>query len=233
MRERKACDSSKALCQREFKGKQSRIAGTLSWILSITWFPKEREIKLQEDNKLLISSPFPIHRSKEKIGTQQNRNWELVNGFSIWFQSVTRTNLNRGEGNQRASHLFFLMICGSRRITGSWIPRAPMKGFWWHLHVGSSILWCHLLHPENGSFRVCIVWEREWRNERQRASRLLTPGLDNTRFKEDLRYKPQLLNGVWNAVASPSCLGFLFTKPPRLSEVTAAWCPSLSLSRGV
>ena len=37
------------------------------------------------------------------------------------------------------------MICGSRRITGSWISRAPMKGFWWHLHVGSSILWCHLL----------------------------------------------------------------------------------------
>ena len=32
------------------------------------------------------------------------------------------------------------MICGSRRITGCWIPRAPMKGFWWHLHVGSSLI---------------------------------------------------------------------------------------------
>ena len=30
------------------------------------------------------------------------------------------------------------MICGSRRITGSWIQRAPMEGFWRHLHVGSS-----------------------------------------------------------------------------------------------
>ena len=30
-------------------------------------------------------------------------------------------------------------ICGSPRITGCWIPRAPMKGFWWHLHVGSSL----------------------------------------------------------------------------------------------
>ena len=33
---------------------------------------------------------------------------------------------------------FFQKICGSPRITGSWIPRAPMKGFCWHLHVGSS-----------------------------------------------------------------------------------------------
>lgn len=31
------------------------------------------------------------------------------------------------------------MICGSPRITGSWILRAPTKGFWWHLHVGSSL----------------------------------------------------------------------------------------------
>ena len=30
------------------------------------------------------------------------------------------------------------MIKGSPGITGSWIPRAPMKGFWWHLHVGST-----------------------------------------------------------------------------------------------
>ena len=26
------------------------------------------------------------------------------------------------------------------QITGSWIPRAPIKGFWWHLHVGSLIV---------------------------------------------------------------------------------------------
>ena len=39
-----------------------------------------------------------------------------------------------------------LMIGGSRRITGSWIPRAPMKGFWWHLHVGSSLT-SYLLNP--------------------------------------------------------------------------------------
>ena len=32
-----------------------------------------------------------------------------------------------------------LLIKGSPGITGSWIPRAPMKGFWWHLHVGSSV----------------------------------------------------------------------------------------------
>ena len=31
------------------------------------------------------------------------------------------------------------LIKGSPGITGSWIPRAPMKGFWWHLHVGSSL----------------------------------------------------------------------------------------------
>ena len=32
------------------------------------------------------------------------------------------------------------MICGSQRITGSWILWAPMKGIWWHLHVWSSII---------------------------------------------------------------------------------------------
>ena len=32
------------------------------------------------------------------------------------------------------------MICGSRRITGSWILWAPMNGIWWHLHVWSSII---------------------------------------------------------------------------------------------
>jgi len=36
------------------------------------------------------------------------------------------------------------LICGSPRITGSWIPRAPTEGFWWHLHVGS--FQCQLLH---------------------------------------------------------------------------------------
>ncbi len=37
-----------------------------------------------------------------------------------------------------ASLWLTVKICGSPRITGSWIPRSPMKGFWWHLHVGSS-----------------------------------------------------------------------------------------------
>ena len=32
-----------------------------------------------------------------------------------------------------------------------------MKGFWWHLHVGSSILWCHLLHPETSLKSSCVV----------------------------------------------------------------------------
>ena len=34
----------------------------------------------------------------------------------------------------------YLLIKGSPGITGSWIPRAPMKGFRWHLHVGSSFV---------------------------------------------------------------------------------------------
>ena len=37
-------------------------------------------------------------------------------------------------------HLWDVMICGSQRITGSWILWAPMKGIWWHLHVWSSII---------------------------------------------------------------------------------------------
>ena len=37
-------------------------------------------------------------------------------------------------------HLWDVMICGSRRITGSWILWAPMNGIWWHLHVWSSII---------------------------------------------------------------------------------------------
>ena len=43
------------------------------------------------------------------------------------------------------------MICGSRRPTGSWILRAPIKGFWRHLHVGSFpwfLLWSKWFPPK-------------------------------------------------------------------------------------
>ena len=41
----------------------------------------------------------------------------------------------------RASHCDAIVgwICGSPRITGSWIQRAPIKGIWWHLNVGSLV----------------------------------------------------------------------------------------------
>ena len=51
-------------------------------------------------------------------------------------------------------------ICGSPRITGSWIPRAPTKGFRWHLHVGSSanslflIAWSR--HETDASFLLLL-----------------------------------------------------------------------------
>ena len=36
-------------------------------------------------------------------------------------------------------------IEGSPGITGSWIPRALMKGFSWHLHVGSSFFFFYFV----------------------------------------------------------------------------------------
>ena len=72
---------------------------------------------------------------------------------------------------------FLWSICGSPRITGCWIPRAPMKGFWWHLHVGSSLIsfsfrrqlqfhmrcacWCPRFlktHPWLRQFYFTIIW---------------------------------------------------------------------------
>ena len=54
---------------------------------------------------------------------------------------IKKWKLNRGFVKKRepaVRHLWDVMICGSRRITGSWILWAPMKGIWWHLHVWSS-----------------------------------------------------------------------------------------------
>ena len=44
----------------------------------------------------------------------------------------------KGRPQAPPSPIGFLLITSSPGITGSRIPRAPMKGFWWHLHVGSS-----------------------------------------------------------------------------------------------
>ena len=63
------------------------------------------------------------------------------------------------------------MICGSPRITGSWIPRAPTEGLWWHIHVDSPspFLWvlCHPYLPscdsgvvsqEHGQRQGKVLW---------------------------------------------------------------------------
>jgi len=50
-----------------------------------------------------------------------------------------------------------LLIKGSPGITGSWIPRAPMKGFWGHLHVGSSVF------PESSQGLFNDLWPRSQR----------------------------------------------------------------------
>ena len=49
--------------------------------------------------------------------------------------------------------LFFL----APRITGSWIPRAPTKGLWWHLHVGSSI--------SSFFLEMSRSWMERWRKQ--------------------------------------------------------------------
>ena len=45
-----------------------------------------------------------------------------------WFVSVTLAPLMTGSEHWHC------------HLPNHWIPRAPMKGFWWHLHVGSSII---------------------------------------------------------------------------------------------
>ena len=59
--------------------------------------------------------------NKDRFTINWSRDWKKV----IW----------------RASHCDAIVgwICGSPRITGSWIQRAPIKGIWWHLNVGSLV----------------------------------------------------------------------------------------------
>jgi len=69
--------------------------------------------------------------------------YKSIHVFTVWsrtrLSSVYRINPPSPAVNTRASLLWDVMICGSQRIIGSWILRAPMKGLWWHLHVGSPI----------------------------------------------------------------------------------------------
>ena len=53
--------------------------------------------------------------------------------FNICKRQEWQTRWKKERDGQRLT----VKICGSQRITGSWIPRSPLKEFWWHLHVGS------------------------------------------------------------------------------------------------
>ena len=63
------------------------------------------------------------------------------------------------EREPAVRHLWDVMICGSQRITGSWILWAPMKGIWWHLHVWSSII--TIFRGNRGWCRKLSLWKRD------------------------------------------------------------------------
>ena len=53
-----------------------------------------------------------------------------INGLSVRWKK-------KHEREPAVRHLWDVMICGSQRITGSWILWAPMKGIWWTLRNSS------------------------------------------------------------------------------------------------
>jgi hypothetical protein len=78
-----------------------------------------------------------------------------------WDASITDRNrasdgTSRSEDslsldNQLMSFSPFVRKLSTRRITGSWILRAPMEWFFRHLHVGSSASW-------NVAAQLCRCW---------------------------------------------------------------------------
>ena len=94
-------------------------------------------------------------RSVHAVHPVQSLQSTLVSLLSSWQSfkcSVYCQPLTRHEGltvgaldikNCNSPALIgYLLIKGSPGITGSWIPRAPMKGFFWHLHVVSTANLC-------------------------------------------------------------------------------------------
>ena len=71
---------------------------------------------------------------------RSTRDWNLPERLDILLEDITFTTRNdvsfSKDINLWNQHVIARkLICGSRRITGSWILRARMKGFWRHLHV--------------------------------------------------------------------------------------------------
>ena len=94
-----------------------------------------------------------------ELSVDQHKDEPEVNGPQIlsWsFQEVTVKNPVILSGEPIIVVIGHLLNKGSPGITGSWIPKAPMKGFWWHLHVGSfSARRCHHLETFH---RVLDMW---------------------------------------------------------------------------
>ena len=77
-------------------------------------------------------------RSHELLGRIRNRTKERRRIGDGWLRVLIDFPL--------PFHILFQFPIISRNKLKKWQPRAPMKGFWWHLHVGSSLT-SYLLNP--------------------------------------------------------------------------------------
>ena len=68
-------------------------------------------------------------------GWKRLRGWSSETSPGIgWERSTSPVSISENyEGETMARDVSILSLAAP------WIPRAPMKGFWWHLHVGSSV----------------------------------------------------------------------------------------------
>ena len=96
---------------------------------------------------------FFIHASsfQRTLGVKESVAWPVKPTAKIYM--IQRLRQAVSKGRIESPVIGYPLTCGSPRITGSWIPRAPTKGLWWHLNVGSSIISLPSDEP----------WVREWR----------------------------------------------------------------------
>ena len=102
-------------------------------------------------------------------------------------------------------HIFYCWRCYTWKLyrltsswsTGSWIPRAPMKGFWWHLHVGSSntfpsCKWYTKVLINDFITAEPNVKDKDWKDNK------IKPEICGTKKARDVSYGQTKIQFSWN-----------------------------------